>query len=402
MRASAVHEISAIDADTGNRSLNNNQNHCSQEMVTNLAGGIAHQFNNALVGITGSVELLRMDMSDGEKIARHFDRIEASVKRMTSLTNQLLAYAQGGKYHPRKVSLNHLIDETLFQVRRHLNNHITIETDLQKPIDRVIVDENQMKMVISALVTNAAEAISETGQIKVKTKSEQVCINDTGTEKQSLVHLIVEDNGQGMNEAVKQRVFEPFFSTKMKGRGLGMAAVHGIVLNHGGWISIDSEADMGTKIHITLPGIMEDHIEDVRKDDLKPFEIFQTILIIEDEETVMDVLLAFLKKSGYRVLMARTGQEAIDIANKHGSQIDLALLDIELPDMGGNIVYQHLLEICPDIKVVVCSGYSIGGPVQEVLESGAQGFIQKPFSYSALSQILNDIIKESQPSRLSV
>jgi len=393
MRASAVHEIRTRSAGAGNQSLNMNQNHCSQEMVANLAGGIAHQFNNALVGITGSIELLKMDMSDGERIDCHFDRIEASVKKMTSLTNQLLAYAQGGKYHPRKISLNHLIEETIFQVRRNFNNNIKIETDLQKPIERVIVDENQLKMVISALVTNAAEAINETGQIKIKTVSEQVCIHDNGTEKQSFIHMIVEDNGQGMSESVKQRVFEPFFSTKMKGRGLGMAAVYGIVLNHGGCIRVDSEADVGTRIHITLPGIIEDHIEDIRKDDLKPFGISQTVLIIEDEEMVIDVLMAFLKKFGCKVLMAKTGQEAIDMAGKHSNQIDLALLDIELPDMGGNIVYQHLRKACPDIKVVVCSGYSVGGPVQEVLESGAQGFIQKPFSYSALSQTLNEIIK---------
>jgi len=401
MRASVVHEIRAKAASTGNQSSNENQNYNSQEMIANLAGGIAHQFNNALVGITGSIELLKMDMSDGEKIDCHFDRIEASVERMTSLTNQLLAYAQGGKYHPRKISLNHLIDETLFQIRRNFHHHIMIETDLQKSIERVVVDENQLKMVISALVINAAEAISENGRIKIKTESELVCLHDNGAEKQSLVHLFVEDNGQGMNESVRQRVFEPFFSTKMKGRGLGMAAVHGIVLNHGGRIRVDSEVDAGTKIQVTLPGIIEDHIEEIQKDGSKPSGISQTVLIIEDEEMVMDVLLAFLKKYGYRVLIAKTGQEAINIAEMHRNQIDLALLDIELPDMGGNIVYQYLLKACPDIKVVVCSGYSVGGPVQEVLESGAQGFIQKPFSHSSLSQTLKEIIKENPPSRVS-
>ena len=192
MRASAVHEISASMANTRNQSSNENQNHNSREMVANLAGGIAHQFNNALVGITGSIELLKMDMDDGKKIDCHFDRIEASIERMTSLTNQLLAYAQGGKYHPRKVSLNQLIEETLFQIRRNFHHYIKIETELQKPIERVVVDENQLKMVISALVTNAAEAINENGQIKIKTESEQVCLHDNGAEKQSLIHLFVE------------------------------------------------------------------------------------------------------------------------------------------------------------------------------------------------------------------
>lgn len=398
MRAPAVHEMGTNVCRAPKKSTKLSPSNCSQEMVKNLAGGIAHQFNNALVGIIGSIELLRLDLCDQEKTDRHIDRIESSVTRMTNLTNQLLAYAQGGKYHPRRVSVNQLIDETLLQIKTKLNGNITIETDLQESLERIMADENQLKMVISAIINNAAEAINEGGRIRITTESEQIFGGNSGKEKKALIHMIVEDNGPGMSEPVRQRVFEPFFSTKMKGRGLGMAAVHGIILNHDGWITVDSDEDIGTKVHIILPGISEDC--KVREKGSGRRDFPPTVLVVDDEEVVVDVLLAFLKRLDYRILTARTGQEAIDLAAEYNNAIDLALLDIELPDMSGHIVYQHLIETCPNIKVIVCSGYSVGGPVREVLESGAQAFIQKPFSYSTFSQILDKIMKESRPAMI--
>jgi CheY-like chemotaxis protein len=243
------------------------------------------------------------------------------------------------------------------------------------------------------MVINAIEAVNENGWIKVRTEFNQVAADPSEKRKIPLIRLIVEDNGQGMSEPVRQRLFEPFFSTKMKGRGLGMAAVYGIVKNHGGWIEAHSKTGVGTTIEVNLPGGIED--QENKEKTSGSSGLPKTVLVIDDEEMVTDVLLAFLKKLGCRVLTAGTGQEAVEIAGKYKDDIDLALLDIELPDMGGHIVYRHLIQACPGLKVIVCSGYSLEGPVREVLESGGKAFLQKPFSYHTFSKTLNRVMNES-------
>ena len=194
-----------------------------------------------------------------------------------------------------------------------------------------------------------------------------------------------------MDEDTSKRVFEPFFTTKFQGRGLGMAAAYGIVKNHNGDILIDSEMDKGTTVRIYLPAT-DALMETEEKPDFEDVRLSGTVLMIEDEEMVMDVSKAMLNRLGCRVLEARTGTEGVKIAQTFNGDIDVVILDIVLPDMASKEIYSLLVKARPNLKVIVCSGYGPDGIVQEILDKGAQGFIQKPFSIATISEKLKEVL----------
>lgn len=368
------------------------------EAIGTLAGGIAHQFNNALSPITGNIDMLKLDYHGDENIANYTKQMRDSAQRMTQLTNQLLAYARGGKYQAKNISLSDFVRDTLPLVKHNIKPSISIATNLPRDIMSVYADLTQMQIVMSAILSNSSEAIQDQGRIQVTCRNEEItdeiAKDSAGLKTGLYVTLMVEDDGKGMDEKIRSRVFEPFFTTKFQGRGLGMAAAYGIVKNHDGWISVDSEVGKGTKVCIYLPAI-EVQVIEPEKPKIEPVTIkgAGTILVIEDEEMVMDVTTALLERLGYRVLGAKTGKEAIEIAKTFDGDIDLALLDILLPDMNGNAIYPHITKGRPNLKVLVFSGYSIDGPAQEILDAGAQDFIQKPFTIAELSERMKKILE---------
>ena len=371
------------------------------EAVGTLAGGIAHQFNNALYAITGNIDLLEMDFLDNENVSDYAKEMKTSTHRMTQLTAQLLAYARGGRYQTKTISLSDFVKETLPLVKHTIDSAIQVDTDLPCNILNVNADLTQLQMVLSAVLANSSEAIEGEGHIRIACRNKMIK-NDTvggypGLKTGNYACLTVTDNGKGMNEETGNRVFEPFFTTKFEGRGLGMAAAFGIVKNHDGLISVDSELGQGTIVKIYLPAVETPVKEDSKP---KPKTVWikgtGTILVIEDEEPVMEISRAILEKLGYRVLEARTGQEAIDVVKTFDGHIDLALLDILLPDMSGNDIYPLIMEARPDLKVIVFSGYSIDGPAREILNAGAENFIQKPLTIAALSEKLKKTLEGGQ------
>jgi two-component system cell cycle sensor histidine kinase/response regulator CckA len=225
----------------------------NMEALGTLAGGIAHQFNNALFGILGNIELLKFDFPDNRALDKYVKSMEASVQRMTQLTGQLLAYARGGKYEPKTFSLRDFILTTFPTLLHDMHPEIRVETDLQGDLTLVKADQHQLRIVLSVLLNNAVEAIEGPGQIRILMRNEELAEPGQNLPPGPYICLIIEDDGKGMDKKTKDRIFEPFFSTKLHGRGLGMAAVYGIVKNHGGWISVDSEPDMGTDLSIYLP-----------------------------------------------------------------------------------------------------------------------------------------------------
>ena len=365
--------------------------------INTLAGGIAHQFNNALSGITGNIDLIEMDFPNNANMAGYIQQMKDSSDRMITLTNQLLAYSRGGKYQAETVSLKTFVESVLPLIHYGIDHSIEIETDLLPDALNITADPVQMQMVFSAILTNASEAIEGEGHIRISTRTEE--IDDefvkyhTALKPGYYACLEIEDNGKGMDNTTKRNLFEPFFTTKSPGRGLGMAAAYGFVKNHNGWISVYSEAGRGTVVRIYLPAVDAPATIPVTSKRELPHGS-GTILIVEDEEMVMDVSRALLERSGYRVLPAVNGQEAVSIAKSYDGKIDLALLDIILPDIEGKEVYPQLMEARPNLKVIVCSGYSVDGPAREILDKGAQGFIQKPFSLTALLEILNEVLKD--------
>jgi CheY-like chemotaxis protein len=289
------------------------------------------------------------------------------------------------------------VRNTLPLLQYELDQSIHVETNLPDDILKTRGDLTQLVMVFSIILSNAAEAIEREGNIKIACRNELLTKEDAkafpGLMPGPYVSLTVEDNGRGMDEETRARAFEPFFTTKFQGRGLGLSATYGIVKNHGGWISIESHIDRGTIVCIYLPAVSEVEEKKAQTLHIEPLKGTGTILLIEDELAVIEVLRELLERLGYHVLEAKTGQEAIHLAKVFDGDIDLAILDISLPDMNRNKIYPMLKEFRANLKVLVCSGYSIEGPEQEILDAGAQGFIQKPFTIEALSEKLKDVLQ---------
>ena len=366
------------------------------DAISILAGGVAHEFNNALMGIMGNIELLKMDLPEDERRDKYFEAMKGSGHRMSRLTHQLLAYAQGGKYQPKNLKLDGFVIQTLQILQHDLGPEVRVETHFSKDISVIKADNAQMQMVLSAILANSNEGIENEGLIRITAENkyidEDFAKQHPGFKPGSYVCLNIEDDGKGMDEETKDGIFEPFFTTKFQGRGMGMAAVYGIVKNHDGWIHVDSELGKGTKVQIYLP-VSEITVEEPKKAEVEIATGSGTILMIEDEDVVIEVTQTMLERLGYRVMVAKTGKDAIHITETFDGQIDLALLDIKLPDMEGGKVYPLIMKARPDLKVIVFSGYAIEGPAQKILDAGAQDFIQKPFSLATLSEKLKEVLE---------
>lgn len=367
------------------------------EAIATLAGGVAHQFNNALAVILGNLELIQMDGLHDAKLNLFIEPINQAGQKMVQLTGQLLAYARGGKFQTQTISAHRFVTETLKIVQHSMAPYVELETDLDKKTDHIEVDLTQMQMLLAAILSNASEAMESQGSVRITLKNVRVgkadCRNKPGLRPGSHVLLQIADNGKGMDEQTRNRIFEPFFTTKFQGRGLGMAAVYGIVKKHSGCVYVDSTPGKGTTVFIYLPGVQ---VKETVAEEPEPYlpKPNGTALIVEDEHLVMEVNRAIVEKLGYHVLEAKSGKEATDIARQYEGEIDFALLDVILPDMDGSRIYPRLMEHRPGLKVVVCSGFALDGPARNILESGAESYIQKPFTVAALSAVLKKITQE--------
>jgi len=365
--------------------------------VASLAGGIAHEFNNALVGITGNLELLKMGIEVTPKRSKHLDGIKTSAQRMALLTDQLLAYARGGRYQTEIVSLNEFVRETLPLLMHTTDSSVRIETDLPQGVSHIKGDLTQLRMALSAALANASESMEGGGRVRVITRNKRVR-DSTVDHVPALppgqyVCLTIQDEGAGMDEETRKRVFEPFFTTKFQGRGLGMAAAYGIIKNHDGNIRIESHPEQGTLVHFFLPAV-QGGSGVVSDDESRMVTGSGRVLVVDDEPMVLEICRSMLEKLGYHVICADTGSEAIDRVREHRDGIDLVLLDIKLPDMGGNEVFRQIRRECPEMKVIICSGYALDDPITKILDAGANDFIQKPFSMNALSLKVKKWISE--------
>jgi two-component system cell cycle sensor histidine kinase/response regulator CckA len=365
------------------------------ESLATLSGGIAHEFNNALMVMLGNIELLQMNLPDSQAVQKFATATNESIRRMSNLTKQLLAYAREGDFRLNKLDLSNFVKSILPVIKGEIDASVQIETRLKINLPYIKADQNQLQMTLSAIVKNAAEAMDSGGRILISTGYQVINGRDAamppGLDPGPYVCLTVEDNGKGMDEATRSRIFEPFFTTKFQGRGLGMAAVYGIIKNHRGYIYVDSKTGQGTVVRILLPPV--DVLDTPVKAPIpaKP-AAEKTILVIEDEEKVLDTIQSLIERLGYRVLRAGTAKAAIELTKAYKGHIDLALLDIKLPDMEGGAIYPLIQQARPDMKVIVCSGYSLGRRVQQILQAGAHGFLQKPFSLETISAKLREML----------
>lgn len=366
--------------------------------IAGLAGGVAHEFNNALFGITGNLELVAMEVPEEEAMRPLLQAIDSSARRMTELTRQLLAYARGGKYRAQEISFDAFLSQALPLIKHAIPPPIRLETDIPPKMDLIIGDPTQLQMMLSAILANASESMKGKGLIRIEARSGPPQGRPEGLPStfsdNPYVSLTIKDEGSGMDETTRTRIFEPFFSTKMQGRGLGMAAVYGIVKNHGGDITVESAPFEGTTVRVFLPAKRTKKIS-VETTPM-PSSIpgaDGTVLIVDDEPVVVEIVQTILKRLGYRVLTATTGKEAKSIFQTGEHGIRLVLLDIKLPDMNGSEVLDYIKRHHPEVKVVVCSGYTLDGQDPNYLEMGADDFLQKPYPLSDLSMTIGALLK---------
>ena len=366
------------------------------EAIGNLAGGIAHDFNNLLMVIQGTVSLLLYSTQSSHPHYKHFINIEKQAQRGSKLTKQLLGYAHKGKYEVKPINMNDIIiesSETLRQTRKDIRIHYNLASDLYS----IEADIYQMEQALMNLYINAADAMNDGGDLTLTTRnilSDEIVstVNEVKTGKYILITM--EDTGIGMDKKTIDRVFEPFFTTKEidKGTGLGLASVYGIVKGHGGYINVDSELGRGTIFNVYLPA-SEKPITTLPDEPKKALKGQGAVLIVDDEKPVLEVGAEMLKAIGYKVFKAQNGRAAIKLYKEYQDQIDLVILDMILPDLGGGEIFDLLKEINPSVAVILSSGYSIEGRATDILNRGCKGFIQKPFSMEELAEKIKSIIK---------
>jgi PAS domain S-box-containing protein len=368
------------------------------EAIGTLAGGIAHDFNNVLMGIQGHTSLMLLHIDSDHPHFGHITGVEDMVHRGAELTRQLLGFARGGKYEVKVTNLNELVEKSSEMFGR-TRKEITVGKRYQQGIWPVEVDRTQIEQVLLNLYVNAWQAMPHGGDLHVETSNVALGLSQTkpfGVNPGNYVKVSVNDTGIGIDKATQQRIFDPFFTTKEMGRGtgLGLSSAYGIIKNHGGIIDVYSEEDKGSSFNIYLPASEKKFaVREVRLADeiLKGTE---TILLVDDEDVVVDVGEEMLEAMGYKVLVARSGKEGVDVYIKHKEEIDLVILDMIMPDMGGGEAYDRMKEEDSDAKVILSSGYSIDGQATEILGRGCSGFIQKPFNMKDLSGKVREILEE--------
>jgi len=365
------------------------------ESLGTLAGGVAHDFNNLLMGIQGRLSLLMMNKDDNDPENKHLKEIEDYITRAADLTRQMLGISRSGKYEVKPTDINELI-KTQNRMFGRTRKEITIHEEFDETLLSAEVDQRQVDQVLLNLYVNASHAMPQGGDLYVRTCNEMLDKKTTAShnaEPGKYIKISIMDTGVGMDKAILQRIFEPFFSTKQRGRGtgLGLASAYGIIKNHDGFITVYSEKDKGTTFNIYLPA----SIKDAEQEAIIHTEILEgagTILLVDDEEMILSVAEEMIQALGYQVIVAKDGRSAIDMYRAKNSQIDLVILDLIMPGLGGGETFDQMKAINPDVKVLLSSGYSIDGQASSIIKRGCQGFIQKPFGLQELSQKISKTI----------
>ncbi|MCD6288712.1 MAG: response regulator, partial [Candidatus Hydrogenedentes bacterium] len=370
------------------------------ESIGLLAGGVAHDFNNLLTGILGYANILKSHAQPNDETYKAAAVIEVAGKRAAQLTEQLLGFARKGKHQNVPIDLHSTIHEVIDLLSRTIDKNIEIKRHFRIAKANVLGDPNQIQQVLLNLAINSRDAMPDGGELTFETDladlDEIFCQSHPSVTPGRYVMISVSDTGSGIPEDIRGRIFEPFFTTKEqgKGTGMGLAMVYGIVKNHGGSIWVYSEMDQGTIVKIYLPLFVESDGDD-NIGDVSSFSVISgsgRILLVDDEEVVRTVAAMMLKELGYDVIEASNGRMAIDLYRARHSEIDLVIIDMVMPKMGGRECYMALKEIDPELRAVLSTGYSLDGAAQEILDLGVNAFIQKPYVLSEISAVIAEVL----------
>ena len=369
------------------------------EAVGRLAGGIAHDFNNLLMVIQGHAELLTDRMKPGESLRRNAEQIQEASQRATSLTRQLLAFSRKQMLAPVVLNVQAVVSDMGKILRRLIGEDVELVTVNAPDLKRVKADRSQIEQVIMNLAVNARDAMPRGGKLTIESANVEF---DNSYSRAPMVlmpgryvMLAVTDNGCGMDADTQAHIFEPFYTTKEKGKGtgLGLATVYGIVKQSGGYVWVYSEIGKGTTFKIYLPSVEEE----VAPQEKKPAAAAlprgtETVLLVEDEEGVRNLAKEYLESCGYKVLVAEDGNAAIELVSKHSGPIDLVMTDIVMPGISGSDLAKRVESLRPDIRVVYMSGYTDQAIIHHGILSSDVLLLQKPFTMSTLAHKLREAL----------
>jgi signal transduction histidine kinase/ActR/RegA family two-component response regulator len=367
------------------------------EALGRLAGGVAHDFNNVLTVIKGHSDILMDRLSASDSLRKNAAQIEKGASRAASLTRQLLAFCRMQVLQPKVLDLNNLITDACSLLKKLVREDIGFTFQAGSPLSAVRADPNQIEQILMNLTVNACDAMPRGGQLRIATRNVTVDEKFTGTRSPMVpgkyVLMSVSDTGHGMDADTTARIFEPFFTTKEqgKGTGLGLATVYGIVKQSGGWIWVESEPGKGSRFDVYLPAV--NSAADSQSVETGPeakSENAEVVLIVEDEDGVRDLAAEFVSSAGYRVLTARDGKEALEVAGNSKARIDVLLTDVVMPNMRGPEVAKRLEDRLPELQVIYMSGYVEHNPRNE--ELGDAFFLQKPFSRRSLVEKVHEAL----------
>ncbi len=375
------------------------------EAIGRLAGGIAHDFNNLLTAILGYAELIALQLPKHHPMLDDLREIKKAGERATSLTRQLLAFSRRQVLQTRVLDLNAVIQEISKMLDRLIGENIELVSVLDRHLGRVKADPSQIEQVLMNLAVNARDAMPDGGKLTIET-----CNADLGEldvqgkvelQPGAYVRLTVSDTGCGIDEATQKKIFEPFFTTKGTGQGtgLGLATVYGIVKQSGGDIVVESDVGRGTIFAIYLPQVAAAAEQEPVHDAPAAARGRETILVVEDEDALRDLVRVVLNRHGYAVFEARNGEEAVALASRSSSRIDLLVSDVVMPKMGGFELAQRLSPLRPEMKVLFVSGYTDDDVASLCSFKEGMPFLQKPFTPDALALKVREVLDGSAQDR---
>jgi two-component system cell cycle sensor histidine kinase/response regulator CckA len=372
------------------------------ECVTTLVAGVAHDFNNLLVGMLGNAGLALAELPEESPACALIEHIERAARRAADLTRQMLAYAGRGGFVVGPVNLSNLLDEMGPLLKASISKKVALEYELTQDLPCIEADATQVRQVMMNLIINASEAIGDrSGLITIRTGvahadhaylSDAYLGNDLPEDRYAFIE--VTDTGCGMDEATRSKMFDPFFTTKFAGRGLGLAAVLGIVRGHRGAIKVQSALGRGSSFEMLFP-ISQLAAQTVTEDQPASEQprAAGTLLVVDDEEPVRSVAQMVLERSGFTVLTANDGREALEVFRAHRDEIDAVLLDLTMPELSGEEVFRELRRMRADVPIILSSGYVEEDATARFAGMGLAAFIQKPYPLPALAQKVEEVLQ---------
>jgi two-component system cell cycle sensor histidine kinase/response regulator CckA len=370
------------------------------EAIGRLAGGIAHDFNNQLTGIMGYADLLRRASTDNQKAQRLVDQLSQAVKVAGELTGKLLAFSRQGNLVSEPVDLHRLIEDVVTMLSHSIDRRIQIETTLGAERFWTLGDPSQLQSSLLNLLLNARDAMPHGGTVTISTANVEFEAASSVPGPFELapgtyVKIDVRDTGVGMDAETRARIFEPFFTTKEvgAGTGLGLSAVYGTVKSHKGAVSVDSTVGGGSCFTLYLPASRPGSVALLPTEEPASLRLRGHVVVIDDEPAVRDVQVQMLEALGCVVTTFEDPERAIEFFRAQKDGIDLVLLDLVMPGKSGEEVFYALRQIEPRMPVLIVSGYSVGGQAQRILEAGAKGLLQKPFTMASLAAKVSSLLR---------